>query len=65
MINHKIAQPSIQVVVGYFIANLSLNLLVKEFFLIGKHLAKLQGNWLIMSYALRLLSSKMQNSPGK
>jgi len=37
----------------------------KRIFLIGKHLAKLQGNWLIMSYALRLLSSKMQNSPGK
>jgi len=33
MINHKVVQPSIQVVMGYFITNLSLNLLVKPFFL--------------------------------
>ena len=32
MINHKIAQPSIKVVISCFIINLSFNLLVKEFF---------------------------------
>jgi len=31
MINHKTAQPSIYVVVGYFITNLSLNVLAKEY----------------------------------
>jgi len=31
MINHKIAQPSVSVVMSYFITDLSLNLLVKEF----------------------------------
>ena len=30
MINHKTAQPSINEMMGYFITNLSLNLLVKE-----------------------------------
>jgi len=33
----------------YFITNMSFNLLVKEF-LIGEHLAKLQSEWLIVSY---------------
>ena len=36
---------------GYFITNLSLNLLVKNF-LNGEHLTKLQAKWLIVSYAL-------------
>ena len=31
MIIHKVAQPSISVVIGYFITNLSFNLQVKEF----------------------------------
>jgi len=35
---------------GYFITNLWHKLLVKEFFLIGEHLAKLQATWLIVSY---------------
>ena len=37
----------------------------ERIFKIGEHLVKLQAKWLIMSYAsfaLRLLSSKMQNS---
>ena len=33
---------------------------------IGEQLAKLQAKWLIVSYIpVRLLSSRMQNSPGK
>ena len=52
---------------GYFITNLSIIVLVKEF-KIREHLAKLQAKWLIVSYApfaLRLLSLKMQNSLDK
>jgi len=40
----------------------------KRIFKIREHLAKLQAKWLIVSYApvaLRLLSSKMQNSLDK
>jgi len=40
----------------------------ERIFKIREHLAKLQAKWLIVSYtpfALRLLSSKMQNSPDK
>jgi len=68
MINHKVAQPNIYVVMGYFVTNFSVNLLVKQFFYIGKHLPKLQAKWLIVSYApfaLRVLSSKMHNSLDK
>ena len=46
---------------SYFTAHLSFNQLVKDFFLIGEHLAKLQAKWLIVSCApirLALLSSK-------
>ena len=53
---------------GYFITNLSIIVPAKEFFEIREHLAKLQAKWLIVSYApfaLRLLSSKMQNSLDK
>ena len=37
----------------------------KRIFKIREHLAKLQAKWLIVSFALRLLSSKMQNSLDK
>ena len=37
---------------GFFITNLSFNLLVKEFLKSVKNLAKLQAKWLIMSHAL-------------
>jgi len=30
---------------SYFITHLLLNLLMKEFFKTGEHLAKLQANW--------------------
>ena len=47
MINHKIALPSIYVMMGYFITNLSFIVLVKD----CKHLAKLHAKRLIMPYA--------------
>jgi len=53
---------------GYFITNLSFNLLVKEFVKIGEHLAKLQAKRLIVLYApftLDFCPPKMQNSPDK
>jgi len=35
---------------GYFITNVSFNLLVRQFFFeIGEHLPKLQAKWLIVS----------------
>ena len=37
----------------------------KRILKIREHLAKLQAKWLIVSFALRLLSSKMQNSLDK
>jgi len=37
----------------------------KRIFKNREHLAKLQAKWLIASYALRLLSPKMQNSLDK
>ena len=68
MINHKIVQPSIQVVMGYFITNLSLNLLLKQFFGNRWRSAEVTGkivDRVIRLIRLGLLSSKMQNSPGK
>ena len=41
MINHKIVQLSIYVGMSYLITKLSFYLLMKEFFKIGEHLAKL------------------------
>jgi len=37
----------------------------ERIFKIREHLAKLQAKWLIVSFALRLLFSKMQNSLDK
>ena len=50
MVNDKVVQPSI-CVMSYFATNLSLNLLVKEFFLNRWISGKVTGKWLIMSYA--------------
>ena len=40
---------------GYFVTNISLNLLVKEFFKIGVHFSKLQAKWLIVTYRMTQL----------
>ena len=51
-----------------FITDMSFHLLLKIFLNVREHLAKLQAKWLIVSYtafALRRLSTKMQNSPDK
>ena len=45
---------------GYFITNLSHNLLVKQFFVIGEHLPKSQAKWLIVSYASLTLDFRPQ-----
>jgi len=47
VINDK-SQGSILDAISYFATHLSLNLLVKEFFSIGEHLAKLQAKWFIV-----------------
>jgi len=51
MINHKIAEPSIQTVTGYFITNLSFILPMNEFLKSVNIWQKLQAKWLIVSYA--------------
>jgi len=43
------SQPGIYVMMGYFITNLSINLLVKGVFKIDEHLTKLQAKWLVVS----------------
>jgi len=67
IINHKVAQPSIlscDWLLHYkFITQFAREKILK----IGEHLVKLQAKWLIVicPICLRLLSSKMQNSPDK
>jgi len=43
MINYKVEKLSVLVLMGFFITSLSFSLLVKEFFTIGEHSAKLQA----------------------
>jgi len=65
MINHKIAQLSILVVMNYFV---TIQFAGERIFVIGEHLVKLQAKMfdrVIRPICLRLLSSEMQNSPDK
>jgi len=65
MINHKVVQTSIQVMMGYFITNNYIFQFPHERILkISEHLAKLQTKWLIVSVTPHSpqtpLSSKMR-----
>jgi len=51
MINHKVAEPSIKVLMGYFIKSLSFNLTVKEFLKSVNIWRSYGQKWLIASYA--------------